>query len=52
MGVPTSEFGYTSATTGMEDHEVHKGRGGIGKNILLEWAFCKIVKLSLHDMEA
>jgi hypothetical protein len=24
MGVPTSEVGYTSATTGREDHEVHK----------------------------
>jgi hypothetical protein len=33
MGVPTSEVGYTSATTGRGDHEVHKGhvvalRGG------------------------
>jgi hypothetical protein len=26
MGVPTSEVGFTSATTGMGDHEVHKGR--------------------------
>jgi hypothetical protein len=25
MGIPTSEVGYTSATTGREDHEVHKG---------------------------
>jgi hypothetical protein len=25
MGVPTSEIGYTSATTGMRYHEVHKG---------------------------
>jgi hypothetical protein len=25
MGVPTSEVGYTSATTGKGDHEVHKG---------------------------
>jgi hypothetical protein len=25
MGVPTSEVGYTSATTRREDHEVHKG---------------------------
>jgi hypothetical protein len=23
MGVPTSEVGYTSATTGREDHEAH-----------------------------
>jgi hypothetical protein len=25
MGVPTSEVGYTSATTGRGVHEVHKG---------------------------
>jgi hypothetical protein len=25
MGVPASEVGYTSATTGREDHEIHKG---------------------------
>jgi hypothetical protein len=25
MGVPTSEVGYTSVTTGMGIHEVHKG---------------------------
>jgi hypothetical protein len=25
MGVPTSEVGYTSATTGRGDHQVHKG---------------------------
>jgi hypothetical protein len=25
MGVPTSDVGYTSATTGRGDHEVHKG---------------------------
>jgi hypothetical protein len=25
MGVPTWEVGYTSATTGMGDHKVHKG---------------------------
>jgi hypothetical protein len=25
MGVPTLEFGYTSATTGRRDYEVHKG---------------------------
>jgi hypothetical protein len=24
MGVPTSEIGYISATTGREDHEVQK----------------------------
>jgi hypothetical protein len=35
MGVPTSEVGHTSATTGRGDHEVHKGHvvalGGGGK---------------------
>jgi hypothetical protein len=25
VGVPTSEVGYTSATTGRGDHGVHKG---------------------------
>jgi hypothetical protein len=25
MGVPASEVGYTSATTGRGDHDVHKG---------------------------
>jgi curli biogenesis system outer membrane secretion channel CsgG len=25
MGVSTSEVGYTAATTGRGDHEVHKG---------------------------
>jgi hypothetical protein len=25
MGIPTSEVGYTSATAGRGDHEVHKG---------------------------
>jgi hypothetical protein len=25
MGVPTAEVGYTSATAGRGDHEVHKG---------------------------
>jgi hypothetical protein len=25
MGVPTLEVGYTSATTGREEHEVHNG---------------------------
>jgi hypothetical protein len=25
MGVPTSDVGYTSATTGRRDHEFHKG---------------------------
>jgi hypothetical protein len=34
MGVPTSEVGYTSATTGRGDHEVHKGHvEELGKNM-------------------
>jgi hypothetical protein len=33
MGVPTLEVGYTSATTGRGDHEVHKGHMvALGKN--------------------
>jgi hypothetical protein len=36
MGVPTSEIGYTSATTGREDHEVHKGHVvAMGKKFIL-----------------
>jgi hypothetical protein len=31
MGVPTLEVGYTSATTGRGDHEVHKGHVALGK---------------------
>jgi hypothetical protein len=40
MGVPTSEVGYTSATTGRGDHEVHKGhvafggKGGLSVHLL------------------
>jgi hypothetical protein len=34
MGVPTLEVGYTSATTGRGDHEVHKGHVvALGKKI-------------------
>jgi hypothetical protein len=31
MGVPTSEVGYTSATTVRGDHEVHKGHVALGE---------------------
>ena len=31
MGVPTSEVSYIPAMPRREDHEVHRGRGGIGK---------------------
>jgi hypothetical protein len=35
MGVPFSEVGYTSATTGRRDHEVHKRHVvALKKNIL------------------
>jgi hypothetical protein len=36
MGVPTSEVGYSSATTGRVDHKVHKGHVVAfgGENIL------------------
>jgi hypothetical protein len=33
MGVPTLEVGYTSATTGKGDHEVHKEHV-VAKNML------------------
>jgi hypothetical protein len=34
MGVPASEVGYTSATTGRGDHEVHRGHVvALGKKI-------------------
>jgi hypothetical protein len=40
MGVPNLEVGYTSATTGRGDHEVHKGHvvvlGG-GGSVSLEY---------------
>jgi hypothetical protein len=36
MGVPTSEVGYTSATTGKGDEEVHKGHVvALGKNYFI-----------------
>jgi hypothetical protein len=36
MGVPATQVGYTSATTGRGDHEVHKGHVmalGLGENV-------------------
>jgi hypothetical protein len=32
MGIANSEVGYTSATTGRGDHEVHKGHVVLEKN--------------------
>jgi hypothetical protein len=38
MGVPTSEVGYTSATTGRGDHEVLKGHVvAMGRKNLFAW---------------
>jgi hypothetical protein len=41
MGVPTSEIGYTSATTGRGDHEVHMGHVVAlgGKNSASCWVY-------------
>jgi hypothetical protein len=40
MGDPTSEVGYTSATTGKGDHEIHKGHVvALGK----EKSYCKLI---------
>jgi hypothetical protein len=43
MGVPTSEVGYTSATTGMGDHEVHKGHVVALKSSM---SVCAVVDMS------
>jgi hypothetical protein len=45
MGVPTSEVGYTSATTGRADHEVHKGNV-----VALEKERKKRKKLGAYDI--
>jgi hypothetical protein len=38
MGVPTSEVGYTSATTGRGDYEVHKGHEvALGKKYICSY---------------
>jgi hypothetical protein len=43
MGVPTLEVGYTSATTGRGDHEVHKGHvvalEGRGKKLIFFYRY-------------
>jgi hypothetical protein len=51
MGVPTSEVGYTSATTGRGDHEVHKGHVvTLAKNIIMERGYCLLY--TYHPGEA
>jgi hypothetical protein len=47
MGLPTSEVGYTSATTGRGDHEAHKGHVvALGKNI------SERILVVLHDVQS
>jgi hypothetical protein len=45
MDVPTSEVGYTSATTGRGDHEVHKGH-------VVALDFKKMFHLCLSDIHS
>jgi hypothetical protein len=54
VGVPTSEVGYTSATTGRGDHEVYKGhvvalerKSLVDKNLL--HYKCRILYGHLHE---
>ena len=46
MGVPTSEVGYTPATSRREDHEVHKGHvvalGEKKKKTLFPLKMCRL----------
>jgi hypothetical protein len=42
MGFPTSEVGYTSATVGRGDHEVHKGHVVALAKKLREYGFAEI----------
>jgi hypothetical protein len=45
MGVPTSEVGYTFATTGMGDHEVQKGHVvALGKKRNCKQTFLQQIK--------
>jgi hypothetical protein len=46
MGVSTSEVGYTSATTGRGDHEVHKGHVVALKKVRMEFTNPGLNKLS------
>jgi hypothetical protein len=42
MGIPSSEVSYTSATTGREDHQVHKRHVvALGKEKKNNTEFCK-----------
>jgi hypothetical protein len=46
MGVPTSEVGYSSPTTGKGDHEVHKGHVVALEKIYISLKF--LIKISLN----
>jgi hypothetical protein len=49
MDVPTIEVGYTSATTGRGDHEVHKGHVvALGKIYIYYFFWCSL-NLKLYD---
>jgi hypothetical protein len=53
MGVPTLEVGYTSATTGRGEREVHKGHvvafgGGVKFNINLHYFFVHMLVYNIH----
>ena len=59
MGVPTSEVGYTIATTRRENHEVHKNRwwhwGGKNGTIAFvflpyPWLFAEKINRKFHEM--
>jgi hypothetical protein len=47
MGVPTLEVGYTSATTGRGDHEVHKGHVVALEEEEINLIKCRIVLVPL-----
>src|SRR5215475_14439157 len=58
MEVPTSEVGYTSATTGRGDHEVHKGhvvalekksRCNDRLHFRLVFKFCTVIYYTILD---
>jgi prolyl-tRNA synthetase len=49
VGVPTSEVGYTSATTRRGDHKVHKGHVvALAKKIKIKLKIKKVTPLTCH----
>jgi hypothetical protein len=50
MGVLTSEVGYTSATTGRGDHEVHKGHVvALAQNIVIQRIIQRYININSHS---